>query len=72
MNEKDIKDNTLENKGKNLNLPSTLAIIPKQSLIKKAEKISAAVFLITNFLKLSSYLPHCQPDCDRKSALKLW
>ncbi len=50
MNEKDIKDNMLENKGKNLNLPANLAVIHKQSLIKKAEKISAAVFLVTNFL----------------------
>ncbi len=50
MNEKDIKDNILENKGKNLNLPANLAVIPKQNLIKKAEKIGAAVFLVTNFL----------------------
>lgn len=50
MNEKDIKDNMFENKGKNLNLPANLAVIPKQNLIKKVEKIGAAVFLVTNFL----------------------
>ncbi len=50
MHEKDIKDNSLSNTEKNLNSQGILEMVPKQRLIKRAEKISAAVFLVTNFL----------------------